>query len=115
MEPDKKKTFKHTSSLLFNSIDFTQIYTRQKEHFKELEEKKDDNPLWKHTQLHHSHLDPQFQFQAEKFCSTLMEKAIFEGVFISNCPSTPGHMMNSKTECKQGKVARVVLFRGLGQ
>ena len=47
--------------------------------------------------------------------TTPMEKAIFEGVSINNSPSTPGHLMNSKTEYKQGEVARVVLVRGLGQ
>ena len=44
-----------------------------------------------------------------------MEKAIFEGVSINNSSSTPGHLMNSKAEYKQGQVARVVLVRGLGQ
>ena len=46
---------------------------------------------------------------------TLMEKAIFDGVSINNSPSIPGNLMNSKTEYKQGQVARVVLVRGLGQ
>ena len=43
-----------------------------------------------------------------------MEKAIFEGVSINNSPSTPGHLMSSKTEYKQGQAARVVLVREPG-
>ena len=85
--------------------------------FKGLEKQKEDNPLWKHTELHHPGQDhPQFQFQSEKFFSpTTMKKAIFEGFSINHSLSTPGHLMNSKTEYKQGEVAMVVLVRGLGQ
>ena len=43
------------------------------------------------------------------------KKTIFEGVSINHSPSTPGHLMNFKTEYKQGEVAMVVLVRGLGQ
>ena len=91
------------------------LYTRQKEHFKGLEKRKEDNPLWKHQEIHHPTEEPKYKFQAEKFFATPMEKAIFEGVSINNSPSTPGHLMNSKAEYKQGQVARVVLVRGLGQ
>ena len=63
------------------------LYTRQKEHFKGLKKQKEDNTLWKHTELHHPGQDPpQFQFQAEMFCSTPMDKAIFEGVSINLQP-----------------------------
>ena len=41
-----------------------------------------------------------------------MSKQIFEGVSINNSPSSPGLLMNSKAEYRQGEVARVVLVRG---
>ena len=71
--------------------------------------------LWKHKEIHHPTKEPKYQFKAKKFLTTPMEKSIYEGVSINNSPSNPGHFKSSKTEYKQGKVARVVLARGLGQ
>ena len=91
------------------------LYTRQKEHFKGFEKRKEDNPMWKHKELHDPNTQPKFQFKVEKFCATPIDRTIYERVSINHCPSTQGHLMNSKTEYKQGQVARVVLVRGLGQ
>ena len=44
-----------------------------------------------------------------------MDKGIFEGVSINRSPSSPGLLMNSKAEYRQGEVARVVMVRGLGE
>jgi hypothetical protein len=73
-----------------------------------------DNALFKHQELHH--LDgqpPEYEFRPEKFFPDPLSKQIFEGISINHSPSTPGHLMNSKAEYRQGEVARVVVARGL--
>jgi hypothetical protein len=91
------------------------LYTRQKEHYTGLQSRKQDNALFKHKELHHPETDPVFEFRPEKFFSDNISKQIFEGVSINNSPSSPGLLMNSKAEFRQGEVARVVLVRGLGE
>jgi hypothetical protein len=90
------------------------LYTRQKEHYTGLQNSKQENPLFKHQELHHPEATPEFEFRPEKFLSDTISKQIFEGVSINNSPSSPGLLMNSKAEFRQGEVARVVLVRGLG-
>ena len=55
------------------------------------------------------------KFQPEKIFWDLVSKQIYEGVSINNSPSSPGLLLNSKSEYKQEEVARVVLVRGLSQ
>ena len=43
------------------------LYTRQKEHTAGLAAEKEENPLWKHKELHHQDEEPEFVFTAEKF------------------------------------------------
>jgi hypothetical protein len=90
------------------------LYTRQLEHFAGLQGRKESNALHKHQELHHPDTSPAFEFRPEKYFPDPMSKQIFEGVSINNSPSSPGHLMNSKAEYRQGEVARVVLVRGLG-
>ena len=54
-------------------------------------------------------------YQTDKTFSDPSSKQIYEGVSINRSPSTPGFLMNSKTEYRQGEVARVEVVRGLGQ
>jgi hypothetical protein len=89
------------------------LYTRQKEHFSGLERRKENNALFKHSELHHPDSQPSFQFKAERFFADPCSKAIFEGVSINRSASTEGYLMNSKAEYKQGEVARVTVERGL--
>ena len=72
-----------------------------------------NKPLYKHQTNHHD-ARPQFEFRAEKFFGNAMEQGIYEGVSINHSPSSPGLLMNSRAEFRQGEVARVVLVRGLG-
>ncbi len=85
----------------------------QKEHYTGLQSRRQDNALFKHRELHHPETDPVFEFRPEKFFPDPVSKQIFEGVSINNSPSSPGLLMNSKAEFRQGEVARVVLVRGL--
>ena len=91
------------------------LYSRQKEHVTGLASKKENNALYKHKELHHSSGNPKFVFQAEKFINEPVSKQIFEGCSINHSPSSPGFLMNSKAEFRQGDVARVVIVRGLGE
>ena len=90
------------------------LYSRQQEHLRGLLGRKENNALYKHKELHHPNIDPQFEFRQEKAFPDPVSKQIFEGVSINNSPSSSGLLMNSKAEYKQGEVARVVLVRGLG-
>jgi hypothetical protein len=90
------------------------LYTRQLEHFAGLQGRKESNALHKHQELHHPETNPEFEFRPERHFPDPMSKQIFEGVSINNSPSSPGHLMNSKAEYRQGEVARVVMVRGLG-
>ena len=89
------------------------LYTRQREHFEGLAKKKEDSPLFKHKEKFHPGVDCKFSFRAEKFFREPCSSAIYEGVSINHSPSSPDHLMNSKSEFEQGQVARVVLERGL--
>ena len=77
--------------------------------------KKKDNALYKHKELHHPEADPEFEFRPEKLFQDPVSKQIFEGVSINKSASSPGFLMNSKAEYRQGEVARVVLVRGLSE
>jgi hypothetical protein len=90
------------------------LYSRQLEHVKGLSGRKENNPLYKHKELHHPDTDPTFEFRPERAFPDPISKQIYEGVSINNSPSSPGLLMNSKAEYRQGEVARVVLVRGLG-
>ena len=89
------------------------LYTRQGEHLTGSEAGKSENALFKHAQLHHQGVIPDFQFQAEKFFSDATSAQIYEGVSINHSTSAEGFLMNSKAEYQQGEVARVVVVRGL--
>ena len=91
------------------------LYTRQSEHISGCVAKRTDNALFKHTQLFHEGVMPEFEFQAERFFSDATSAQIFEGVSINNTPSDEGYLMNSKAEYQQGEVARVVVVRGLAE
>ena len=85
------------------------LYTRVKEHEDGYRKKKEDNPLWKHREKFHPDEWCEFTFRAERHFKDPCSCAIYEGVCINRSPSTPDHLMNSKSEWEQGQVARVVL------
>ena len=91
------------------------LFTRQGEHIGGCQAGKVDNALFKHAQLHHQGVMPEFQFQAEKFFPDATSAQIFEGISINHSPSSEGYLMNSKAEYQQGEVARVVVVRGLAE
>ena len=91
------------------------LYSRQQEHLKGLQGRKENNALYRHKELHHPDINPNFEFRAERAFPDPVSKLIVEGVSIINIsPSSPGLFMNSKAEYRQGEAARVVLVRGLG-
>ena len=87
------------------------LYTRQGEHIGGCQAGKVDNALFKHAQLHHQGLVPEFQLPVPDATSA----QIFEGISINHSPSPDGYLMNSKAEYQQGEVARVVVVRGLAE
>ena len=89
-------------------------FSRQREHENGRVKKKESNALNKHEQLHHPGQKADFQFQVERTFQDPASKQLYEGVCINRSPSTPGFLMNSKAEYKQGEVARVEVVRGLG-
>ena len=91
------------------------LYTRQGEHIGGCQAGKVDNALFKHAELHHQGVMPEFQFKAEKFFPDATSAQIYEGISINHSPSSEGYLMNSKAEYQQGEVARVVVVRGLAE
>ena len=76
--------------------------------------KKDkDDAFYKHKELFHPSEECGFALVAHKLFKDAASHQIYEGVSISHSPSTPGYLMNSKAECEQGQVARVVVEQGL--
>ena len=57
----------------------------------------------------------QFNIKATKFFKDPLTRQINEGVRINNTQSSPGCLMNSKAEFRQGEVSRVVLVRGVAE
>ena len=58
---------------------------------------------------HPEQTHPEFQFQS--YLTDLTSKELFVGVSFNRSDSSPGYLMNSKSEYKQGEVARVTLVR----
>ena len=63
--------------------------------------------------MFHPNEECGFAFETDKFFKDAASHQIYEGVAINNSPSTPGYLMNSKSEFEQGQVARVVVEQGL--
>ena len=84
------------------------LYTRSKEHFVNKE-----SGLMKHVEIHHPNEVPQFEIKPTGFFKDPLTRQINEGVRINNSKSDPGHLINSKSEFRQGQVPRVVVLRGL--
>ena len=87
--------------------------TRSNEHMTGYASRRKDNPLWKHQTNFHPGLQPTYNMRALKFFKDPLTRQINEGVRINNSRSTPGFLMNSKSEFRQGEVARVDITRGL--
>ena len=90
------------------------LYTRSKEHQRDLEKKKADNPMFKHLQNFHPGEVAKYNIKSTRFFKDPLTRQINEGVRINNSKSNPGLLMNSKSEFRQGEVARVVLVNGAG-
>ena len=87
--------------------------TRSNEHMTGYASRRKDNPLWKHQTNFHPGLQPTYNMRTLKFFKDPLTRQINEGVRINNTRSTPGFLMNSKSEFRQGEVARVAITRGL--
>ena len=90
------------------------LFTRTKEHMTGFTSKKKDNPLFKHQTNFHPGLQPNYTMKALRFFKDPLTRQINEGVRINNSRSSPDYLMNSKSEFRQGEVARVTITRGLG-
>ena len=90
------------------------FYTRTKEHLSGFATKKEDNPMLKHQSNFHPGVDPNYSMRVLQVFKDPLTRQVNEGVRINNNRSTPGYLMNSKSEFRQGEVARVTVTRGLG-
>ena len=57
--------------------------------------------------------DPSFDIRPIAFFKDPLTRQINEGVRINNSKADAGYLMNSKSEFRQGEVARVIMVRGL--
>ena len=89
------------------------FYTRTKEHLAGYATKKEDNPMLKHQLNFHPGVDPDYSMRVLQVFKDPLTRQINEGVRINSNRSTPGYLMNSKSEFRQGEVARVTVTRGL--
>ena len=82
--------------------------SRTKEHMDWFVSKKEDNPMFKHQSNFHPGLEPNYTITmtALKFFKNPLTRQLNEGVRINNTRSSPGLLMNSKTEFRQREVAR---------
>ena len=100
-EEDKVAVYHGESSRTF--------YTRTKEHMAGYTSKRKENPILKHQTNFHPGQEPNYIMKALKFYKDPLTRQINEGVRINNTRSTPGYLMNSKSEFRQGEVARVTI------
>ena len=77
------------------------------EHFQDLKDMKEENPLVKHMLLHHPGDSPEFSIKAEKSYKTSLGRQIGEAMKIGQ--SNPLFLMNSKSEWGGNKIPRVVV------
>ena len=80
-------------------------YSRGLEHFAGLQNRKEDNPLWKHCLLQHHGQQVKFKIICLKSFKTAFMRQINEGVRIACC--TADICMNSKSEFHQPSIIRV--------
>ena len=88
--------------------------TRTKEHVAGYRKNHQDNPIVKHQANFHPGLQPKLSMKALLFFKDPLSRQINEGVRINQSKSTPGYLLNSKSEFRQGEVARVNIMRGSG-
>ena len=83
-------------------------YCRGKEHIRDLENKKDSSPLWRHTRDKHSGVVPEYQMSVTgNYKNDAMMRQIMESVRINNCSNEV--LMNSKNEWHNFQLAEINL------
>ena len=86
------------------------LFTRTKEHISAYTKNLKDYLKQKHQTIFH----PNFTMKALQFYKDPPFRQINKGIRINQSKSTPGYLMNSRSEFWQGEVARVNIVRGLG-
>ena len=85
-------------------------YSRGKEHECALEQKQEENALWKHCLVAHEGEKVEFSMQVVGTFQSCLVRQVNEGVRIKR---SKAELMNSKGEFHQHPVVRVVPTRGL--
>ena len=83
------------------------MFDRISEHFEDLQNRKEDNPLVKHTLLHHGGVQPDFTCKAIRSYKTSLSCQIGEALAINGADKAK--LMNSKSEFGQNSIPRVVI------
>ena len=87
-------------------------FLRGGEHWKGLEDKEEENALWKHAwERHHGESDPNmFEMKLEGTFKKPLQRQIREGVELEM--SRAGTILNSKSEWNHSKIPRIVIESG---
>ena len=85
-------------------------YSRGKEHECALEQKQEENALWKHCLVAHEGEKVEFSMQVVGTFQSCLERQVNEGVRIEN--SKADICMNSKAEFHQPSIVRVSTVLG---
>ena len=83
------------------------FYDRSMEHHEDLKKFKEENPLVKHTMIHHQGITPSFTFEVNKAYKTSLSRQIGEAIMINSTDQSK--LMNSKSEFGMNAVPRVVI------
>ena len=90
-------------------------YVRGGEHLKGCNEKNDENALWKHIQGEHRGEGKGyeiFMMRVERGYKKPLARQISEGVEIEMCE---GNLLNSKAECNNSRIPRIIIEEGESQ
>ena len=86
-------------------------YSRGLEHQQDLQNEKEDSPLWKHCTLEHNHIKVNFSMKTLKSYKSCLDRQVNESVRVTN--SRAHALLNSKNEFHQTPIIRIVAASGL--
>ena len=86
-------------------------YSRGLEHQQNLQDEKEDSPLWKHCTLEHNNEKVEFSMKTLKGYKSCLDRQVNEAVRVTS--SRAHTLLNSKNEFHQTPIIRVVAASGL--
>ena len=86
-------------------------YSRGLEHKQNLQDEKEDSPLWKHCTLEHNNEKVEFSMKTLKGYKSCLDRQVNEAVRVTS--SRAHTLLNSKNEFHQTPIIRVVAASGL--